>query len=96
MRKIIRGTVGKTNSTKSSKFASRLKRIEKQQTAHDIVFETEASAATTCFEETVSALFGTFGLGKTTFAAELGFALQKKYNLPQNTYTNMAYIKGVC
>lgn len=83
MRKIIRGTLGKTPS-KPSRFASRLKRIEKQQTAHDIIFETEASAATTCFEETISAAFGAFGLGKTTFAAELGFALQKKYHLSES------------
>ena len=84
MRKITRGTVGTTSSAKSSKFASRLKRIEKQQTAHDIVFETEASAATTCFEESISAVFGMPGVGKSKFAEEMGFALQKKYNLSQS------------
>jgi hypothetical protein len=83
MKKIIRGTLGKTPS-KASKFASRLKRIAKQQTVYDVVFETEASAATASLEETISSLFGTFGLGKTTFAAELGFALQKKYHLSQS------------
>jgi hypothetical protein len=83
MKKIIRGTLGKTPS-KASKFASRLKRIEKQQTAHDIVFETEASAATTCFEESISAVFGMPGVGKSKFAEEMGFALQKKYNLSQS------------
>ena len=84
MKKIIRGTVGKANSTKPSKFASRLKRIEKQQTAHDIIFETEASAATTCFEESISAIFGMPGVGKSKFAEEMGFALQEKYNLSQS------------
>lgn len=84
MKKIIRGQIGKTNNTKVSKFASRLKRIAKQQTAHDIVFETEASAATTCFEESISAVFGMPGVGKSKFAEEMGFALQKKHNLSQS------------
>jgi len=84
MRKIIRGTVGKTNSGKPSKFASRLKRIEKQQTVHDVKFETEASAATTCFEESISTVFGMPGIGKSKFAEEMGFALQEKYHLPQS------------
>jgi len=83
MKKIIRGTVGKTPS-KSSKFASRLKRIAKQQTIHDVEFETEASAATTCFEESISAVFGMPGIGKSKFAEEMGFALQKKYHLSQS------------
>lgn len=83
MKKIIRGQIGKTPS-KASKFASRLKRIAKQQTAHDIEFEIEASAATTCFEESISAVFGMPGIGKSKFAEELGFALQKKYNLSQS------------
>jgi len=84
MRKIIRGQIGKGGSGKSSKFASRLKRIEKQQTAHEIVFETEASAATTCFEESISAVFGMPGVGKSKFAEEMGFALQEKYGLSQS------------
>jgi len=84
MRRIIKGTVGKTDSGKQSKFASRLKRIEKQQTAHEIEFETKASAATTCFEESISALFGMPGIGKSKFAEEMGFALQEKYGLDQS------------
>ena len=87
MRRIIKGSVGKANTGgggKANKFASRLKRIANQQTTHDIEFETKTSAATTYFEDSVSALFGTFGIGKTTFASELGFALQEKYNLPDS------------
>jgi len=84
MRKIIRGQINKTGTDKKSKFVSRLKRIEKQQTTHEVVFETEASAATTCFEESISAVFGMPGVGKSKFAEEMGFALQKKYNLSQS------------
>jgi len=84
MRKIIRGTVGKTKSDKSNKFASRLKRIEKQQGVHDVEFEMKASAATTCFEESISALFGMPGIGKSKFAEEMGFALQEKYHLSES------------
>ena len=86
MRRIInKGTVGKASSgNKQSKFASRLKRIEKQQAVHDIEFETKVSAATTCFEESISALFGMPGIGKSKFAEEMGFALQEKYGLDQS------------
>ena len=86
MRQIIkRGTINTANSSgKTSKFASRLKRIAGQQTAHEIVFETEASAATTCFEESISAVFGMPGVGKSKFAEEMGFALQDKYHLSQS------------
>ena len=84
MRKIIRGTLGKDSGTKPSKFASRLKRINKQQAEHEIVFETEATAATTCFEESISAVFGMPGVGKSKFAEEMGFALQEKYHLSQS------------
>ena len=84
MRKIVRGSINKTSTDKKSKFASRLKRIDKQQTVHEVIFETEASAATTCFEESISAVFGMPGIGKSKFAEEMGFALQKKYHLSQS------------
>jgi hypothetical protein len=85
MRKIIKGSIGKTSSSgKQSKFASRLKRIEKQQTVHDVEFESKASAATTCFEESISAVFGMPGIGKSKFAEEMGFALQEKYGLDES------------
>ena len=59
MRRIIKGSVDKANTGgggKANKFASRLKRIANQQTTHDIEFETKTSAATTYFEDSVSAL----------------------------------------
>ena len=85
MRRIIkRSTLGVANTDKQSKFASRLKRIEKQQAVHDVAFETVASASTTCFEESISAVFGMPGIGKSKFAEEMGFALQEKYHLDES------------
>jgi hypothetical protein len=84
MRRIIKGSTGKAGGDKQNKFASRLKRIANQQTVHEVEFETKASSATTCFEESISALFGMPGIGKSKFAEELGFALQNKYNLDQS------------
>ncbi len=64
------------------KFDSRLKRIKEEQAVHDVKFEMEATSSSKKFEETISALFGPPGVGKSKFAEQLGLALQKKYSLP--------------
>lgn len=67
----------KSKATKDS----RLKRIKEEQIIHDIRFEMDASSEYKCFEETISALYGVPGIGKSKFAECLGVALQKKYSL---------------
>lgn len=60
---------------------SRLKRIKEEQIVHKIKFEMEPSSSYKCFEETISALYGVPGIGKSKFGECLGEALQKKYSL---------------
>lgn len=60
---------------------SRLKRIREEQVIHDIQLEMKTSSEYKCFEETISALYGAPGIGKSRFAECLGIALQEKYSL---------------
>jgi len=60
---------------------SRAKRIKEEQAVHKIDFEMKASSSYKNFEETISALYGVPGIGKSKFAADLGIELQKKYSL---------------
>lgn len=65
----------------NGKPTSKSKRIEQEQVVGPINFELDASAETSNFESTISAVFGVPGVGKSKLAEELGFALQEKYKL---------------
>lgn len=60
---------------------SRLKRIKAEQVVHNVQFEMKTSSNCQTFEETISALYGCPGIGKSKFAECLGEALQRKYSL---------------
>jgi len=70
-----------TKTKPAGKYDSRLKRIAEEQVIHDIQFEMETSSTFKHFEETISALYGVPGIGKSKFAELLGLILQKKYSL---------------
>jgi len=55
--------------------------MREEQVIHDVNFEMIASSRYQQFEETISALFGVPGIGKSKFAADLGMELQKKHSL---------------
>jgi len=57
----------------NGKPTSKSKRIEQEQKVYPIDFEVEEVTQSRKFEETISALFGPPGVGKSKFAEELGF-----------------------
>jgi hypothetical protein len=70
---------------------SRKLRMEEEQIIHPISFEMSSTGETKKFEEAVVTLFGTKGIGKSTFGKVLGDSLAKKYNLDDSgTYFLMA------
>jgi len=60
--------------------ASRKERMEKEQIVMETVFEITESTQFKHFNEMIAVLFGPTGIGKTTFAYELGRALPKNGN----------------
>uniref|UniRef100_A0A6M3J0L5 Putative ATPase domain containing protein n=1 Tax=viral metagenome TaxID=1070528 RepID=A0A6M3J0L5_9ZZZZ len=79
--------MSKYRSTKSQtqvpdKYASRKKRMDSEQVVKEVKFTMEEQVRQTNFEDSISALFGIPGIGKSMFAAELGLALKEKYQLP--------------
>ena len=69
------------NKTKE-KFNSRKNRMDAEQAVKPIKFTMEERSRQTNFEDSITALFGVPGIGKSMFAAELGLALKEKYQLP--------------
>jgi hypothetical protein len=62
-------------------YESRKKRIDGEQVVKDISFVMEEESTHTTLETSIIGLYGVPGIGKSTFAHELGFALKEKYNL---------------
>lgn len=77
--------MGKYRSNKPDKpkrnYESRKKRIVGEQAIKEINFVMEEESTHTTFENSIIALYGVPGIGKSTFAHELGFALKEKYGL---------------
>lgn len=65
-------------------YDSRRKRIEEEQAIHPVTLEMEATSEIRQFEDTISGLYGIYGIGKTRFAYDLGEVLREKYNLPES------------
>lgn len=87
--------MSKYRSTKSQtqvpdKYASRKKRMDSEQIVRQSKFSYEEQSRQVGFEDSISALFGIPGIGKSMFAAELGLALKEKYNL---TYSGTYFIQ---
>lgn len=60
---------------------SRKIRMKEEQKIHSIKFDMKPKSEAKTFEDTITALFGVRGIGKTCFGKELGEALARKYNL---------------
>lgn len=60
---------------------SRKKRMAEEQKVHKLSFEMNPTGDIKRFEDTTSMLFGVKGIGKSTFAKELGDILAVRYNL---------------
>lgn len=63
------------------KMTSRRKRIEEEQQIHNVTFAMLPSSSGKQLENIFSALYGVPGIGKSKFAEELAFALQKKHQM---------------
>jgi len=72
----------KSQTQVPDKYASRKRRMDGEQVVRSSKFSYEEQSHQAGFEDSISALFGIPGIGKSMFAAELGLALKEKYHLP--------------
>ena len=63
----------KAQSSKSGK-TCKATRMEEEQLIHSVQFEMSESSESDVLEQTISALFGIPGVGKSKFVEQLGFA----------------------